>query len=424
MFVCNASLTVMFKRFANLKFAINLLFFLGILITIGTFVKQDQSVFFYMSNYPNYKSILRSFDWRWVYFFGFNKVYTSYYFSVILFSFGSSLIACTFTTQLPIFKSFRVWKFRNSSKRFLKLKTINLLKTSSNSLTLKLHRQTHHLFCQNARIYAYSGSIGRIGPIFVHLSMLSLIISYVWSVLNGYLVQELTPRGEIIHFQNLLKSGKISYLPQIFSCRVNDFWITYKTDFKTNQFYSSLSLLDDSGFEIQRKTIFINEPYLYKGITLYQKNWDILGLKTYIKANEAIKIPVKKINTKSKKIWVGGLAVTLETGKIINYNILINNLFGNLSVYDATGKLIGKYVIGEKFTLNINTSVQFFEFLTKTGLEIKTDSGIPVLYFSFYLLGVSIYISFISYSQIWQFETSKKVIICETSKHSSIFSTY
>ena len=254
----------MFKRFANLQFAINLLFFLGSLITIGTFVKQDQSFFFYMLNYPNYESILRFFDWRWVYFFGFNNVYTSYYFTVILISFGSSLIACTFTTQLPVLRSFRVWKFRKNSKRFLKVKTINLLKNSSNSLTLKLHKQTHHLFRQNAKIYAYSGLAGRIAPIFVHLSVLSLIMSYVWSVLTGYLIQELTPRGEILHFQNLLKSGKISYLPQIFSFRVNDFWITYRADFKTNQFYSSLSLLDNSGFEIQRKTIFINEPYLYK----------------------------------------------------------------------------------------------------------------------------------------------------------------
>jgi cytochrome c biogenesis protein len=56
-------------------------------------------------------------------------------------------------------------------------------------------------------------------------------------------------------------------------------------------------------------------------------------------------------------------------------------------------------------------SVTFSEFITTTGLQIKTDSGIPLVYFSFLLLMVSVYISFISYSQIWQVEALTNLVV-------------
>ena len=56
----------------------------------------------------------------------------------------------------------------------------------------------------------------------------------------GYTAQEIVPRGEIFHIQNLTKSGDISYIPQKLSCRINNFWITYTKTLKTDQFYSDL----------------------------------------------------------------------------------------------------------------------------------------------------------------------------------------
>ena len=226
-----------------------------------------------------------------------------------------------------------------------------------------------------------------------------------------YTAQEIIPRGEVFHVQNLLKSGNISYIPQSFSWRVNDFWITYTNEFRTNQFYSDLSLLDNSGFEIKRKTIFVNEPFIYNGITLYQTDWDVLGLKIKINANQTIQVPLKKINTTGRKVWIGSVPITLNNGIKTNYIILINDLFGNLFLYDNEGKLIQESVIGQPIKINSQTSVTFSEFITTTGLQIKTDSGIPLVYFSFFLLMVSVYISFISYSQIWQVEALTNLVV-------------
>ena len=78
---------------------------------------------------------------------------------------------------------------------------------------------------------------------------------------------------------------------------------------------------------------------------------------------------------------------------------------------DNEGKLIQESVIGQPIKINSQTSVTFSEFITTTGLQIKTDSGIPLVYFSFFLLMVSVYISFISYSQIWQVEALTNLVV-------------
>ena len=80
-------------------------------------------------------------------------------------------------------------------------------------------------------------------------------------------------------------------------------------------------------------------------------------------------------------------------------------------MYSNEGKLIQESVIGQSIKVNSQMSVTFSEFITTTGLQIKTDSGIPLVYFSFLLLMVSVYISFISYSQIWQVEALTNLVV-------------
>ena len=414
------SLNPILRRLANLKFAIGMLFLIGFLIAVGTFIEQDQSLSFYKINYPENAPIFGFVDWRFIFFLKLNKIYTSYWFAVILLVFASSLIACTFTTQLPSLKKFKLWQFRMYSKQFEQLNSLNNLDCSTNNLAYKLHKKNYHLFRQNKKNYAYSGLLGRIGPIFVHFSILFLILGSTWSAFSGYTAQQIIPRGEIFHIQNLLKSGNTSYVPQSFSWRVNDFWITYTNELKTNQFYSDLSLLDNQGFEIQRKTIFVNEPFLYKDLTLYQTDWDILGLKLKVDKTRTIQIPVKKLNTNGRKFWIGTIPVNVINGKSVNYTVLINDLFGNLFLYDDNGKLIRECLIGEDIKLNTNT-INFSEFITTTGLQIKTDFGIPLVYFSFLLLMLSVYISFISYSQIWEFETTTDLIVGGKSNRAVLF---
>ena len=405
------SLKPLLRRLANLQFAIIMLLLIGILIALGTFIEQEQSLIFYKTNYPETAPIFGFIDWRFIYFCNLNKIYRSYWFAILLIIFASSLIACTFTTQLPVLKKFKLWQFFKYTRQFERLNPLKTTNILASSTVFKFHKKNYHVFRQSEKVYAYSGLLGRIGPIFVHFSILFLILGSTWSAFNGYTAQEIIPRGEIFHVQNLLKSGNISYIPQIVSWRVNDFWITYTKDLKINQFYSDLSLLDNRGFELKRKTIFVNEPFVYNGITLYQTDWDLLGLKIKVNNDEIIQVPTKKITTDGRKFWVGSIPIKINDSGPVNYTVLINDLFGNLFIYNEQGKLVYECLIGEDVKINNTLRINFSDFITTTGLQIKTDSGIALVYFAFFLLMVSVYISFISYSQIWQLKTTNNLVI-------------
>jgi cytochrome c biogenesis protein len=407
----NFTPTFLLRRLANLQFAIAMLLLIGILIAIGTIIEQEQTISFYKTNYPDIAPIFGFLDWRFIYFFNLNKIYRSYWFALILIVFASSLIACTFTTQLPLLKKFKLWRFFKYPNQFERLNSLKLQNVPSNNLVFKFHKESYHVFRQSEKVYAYSGLLGRIGPIFVHFSILFLIIGSTWSAFSGYTAQESMPRGEIFHVQNLLKSGNVSYIPQSWSWRVNDFWITYTKESKINQFYSDLSLLDNRGFELKRKTIFVNEPFIYKGITLYQTDWDLLGLKIKVGDNEIVQVPTKKITTNGRKFWVGSFPLVVNNGSMLSYTILINDLLGNLFLYDEQGQLVRECFIGQDINLNSTLRVNFSDLITTTGLQIKTDFGILLVYLSFFVLMISAYVSFISYSQIWQLKSASGLFV-------------
>jgi cytochrome c biogenesis protein len=96
---------------------------------------------------------------------------------------------------------------------------------------------------------------------------------------------------------------------------------------------------------------------------------------------------------------------------MLSYTILINDLLGNLFLYDEQGQLVRECFIGQDINLNSTLRVNFSDLITTTGLQIKTDFGILLVYLSFFVLMISAYVSFISYSQIWQLKSASGLFV-------------
>jgi len=408
------------KKLANLQLAITLLFTIGLTIAIGTIIEQDQSLAFYKENYPTNRPLFGFLTWKTVTFLNFDHLYTAWWFLLILFLFAGSLISCTFTTQLPSIKTFKIWKFYNRPPQFKNLIVNSKVQSEvSNAFVYNCNNKKYHYFRQGKKGYAYSGLLGRLGPIVVHASIVILLLGSTLGSFGGYAAQELIPRGEISHIQNVTKFGDLSYLPQNISCRINDFWITYTKELKTDQFYSDLSLLDSNGKELTRKTIFVNEPLIFKDIVLYQTDWDIIGLKLRLPDQEIFQIPLKKITKGGRKFWLGSL--TLGQDSTSKLTVLVNDLKGQILIYDAKGIFLDEVTIGESVNLNTDLNIQLLEYITSTGLQIKSDPGISTVYFSFLLLMTSIYVSFFTYSQIWSIEESNLLTVGGKSNRAVLF---
>lgn len=77
----------------------------------GTIIDQGEAPEFYFQKYPEDNPLLGFFTWRWVLTLGFDHMYSSPVFLGTLALLGTSLIACTYTRQIPLVKVARRFGF-------------------------------------------------------------------------------------------------------------------------------------------------------------------------------------------------------------------------------------------------------------------------------------------------------------------------
>ena len=204
------------KKLANLQLAIGLLIAIGLITSLGTIIEQGQSLNFYKENYPDTKPLFGFLSWKIITFLDLNNLYTAWWFIVVLILFAGSLLACTFTTQLPSLKTFKIWKFINQPSQYKNLKVNNNLQIGvSNAIAFYCNDNRYHFFRQSKKNYAYSGLLGRVAPIIVHASIIILLLGSTFGAFFGYTAQEIVPRGEIFHIQNLTQSHLIAMITDI-----------------------------------------------------------------------------------------------------------------------------------------------------------------------------------------------------------------
>lgn len=393
---------VIVKKIGNLTFAIYLLLSIGLFSILGTIIEQDQSIDFYKSQYHD-QFLINS---RIIETLHLNHVYTSTLFLGLVTLFALSLIICTLSTQLPSLKYARQWKFKYKSHNQYVNQQQNYYFTHTPSIAIHyLKQQKYNVFHQAESLYGQKGLWGRLAPIFVHFSIIVLMMGSLISLTNSFLIQEMTPQGEIGHLKNVVKSGSLNRLPQDITYEVSNFNISYYQDHSIKQFYSKINLIDLNSNIKFNKIIAVNKPLRYAGLTFYQTDWDIIGLRIQLNHKSIIQIPVKQLNNK-QKAWAAILPYN-QNQRII---LILNDLTNTIQCYDEGGIFIKNLIVNQSITID-NIEFQIIEIMTATGLQIKQDTGITSIYFSFFMLMISTASSYISYSQIWIIQRNKIIEI-------------
>jgi cytochrome c biogenesis protein len=396
-----------FRLFADLRFSIFTLLLISACSIIGTVIEQDQSIETYKINYPLTNPVFGFLSWDKILYFGLDHVYQTWWFLFLIFLFGCSLVLCSFLQQLPSLKIARRCQFFRTNNAFYKLNNYTILTTPSFSKILAGIKMEHYsIFQQKNIVYSYKGLIGRIAPIIVHFSMILVLVGTIISSLFGFKAQEIVPKTENFHIQNILSNGRLTIIPQN-AARVNDFWITYTKNKTVSQFYSDISILNTNGNEIKRKTISVNYPFVHKGVYYYQTDWNLVALRFQTNTNQIVEYPLVNVFPNQEKIWLTWISNNQFTQNGII--LLIDNLEGYCSIYSDDGQFLGNMEIQE--TVNFNQNITLLEILSSTGLQIKLDPGIPLIYLGFGFLMISTLMSYITYSQVWVFQKDQQLFI-------------
>src|SRR6476469_759853 len=395
-----------FQVFANLKLAIFLLLLIAFFSGLGSIIYQYKSLGFYMKNYNTsfFGIPLRK------YFISLelDHIYSAAWVFLLLFVFGLCLLSCTFSQQFPALKFARRYYFYSSPKQFsrleYKLKASSVLKPQ---LAYRLNKEEYSLFQKKACFYGYKGLIGRIGPVIVHLSIICILIGSIFGAFQGFNAQEFVPKSEIFHIQNVVKAGNLANISQK-AFRVNDFWVNYNSKGSVKQFQSDISVLSGEGCELSRKTISVNNPLLFKGLSLYQTDWGISGIRLQSSGKHfLIQLSVSNILEPSNKLWLSWLPSSFpnKSGVII----LFNSARGTADLYYQNKILQNNISTGQNVILPDSSSLKLVEFISSTGVQIKADPGIKFIYLGFAFLIGSSFVSYVSFSEVWFLESTKDI---------------
>ncbi|WP_051358057.1 cytochrome c biogenesis protein [Rubidibacter lacunae] len=400
------------RSIADLRLAIALLLAIALFSVSGTLIEQGQAIAYYQQNYPENPALFGFLSWKVLLFLGLDRVYSTWWFLSLLVLFGSSLTACTFTRQLPTLKAARRWQFFKRPGNFEKLAlSAELPAGTTDAIADLLQSRSYKVFRAGDTLYARKGIAGRIGPIVVHASMLLVLAGAIWGTLTGFTSQEMIPSGNRFQIHNITSAGPWaqSPMPLDWSLRVNRFWIDYAPDGSIDQFYSDLSVLDGEGNERDRQTIHVNQPLRASGVTFYQTNWGVAGVKVRINNSPQFRLPAAQLDTGGNgRMW--GTWVPIKPDMSAGVSLLTRDLQGTLMAYDSAGNLAGAVRTGSSIHLD-GVTLFVDELIGSTGLQIKSDPGIPIVYAGFGFLMLGVMMSYVSHSQVWALQSGDRLFV-------------
>ena len=443
------------KQVSSLPLAISEFGAIAGFSALGTVIEQNKSYAWYVENYPVGKDapLFGMLDFTFILNNGLDHVYTTWYFLSLLSLLAVSLTACTVTKQLPVWRVAAKWKFIKKPKFLVNSKTMDERESVKDArvidLANSLAERGYQVFLreqdQEQYLYAFKGLIGRLAPIGVHFALLLTLGGCAYSGLGGLGGSVMAPKDTSFTISDGLTRGSpLSRVPKFAKTNqvfVKDFTIDYLPSGQVSQFYSNLSVIDEKGNEVDNKVISVNVPLRYGGVTMYQTDWSMSSMRVTVipkveediansdinsdsgssssgssississgssSKREELVLPMANLENKGDfkgKIWgtflpLGDNANVSENKKGIS---LVARDFQSVAIYDSKGAFVGVRRPTSKKPIDVdNISLVIEEISGATGLELKTDPGVPFVYAGFAGLLVTSFLSLLSHSQVW-----------------------
>lgn len=401
---------------SNLPLAIGEMFAIAALMALGTVIDQGEAPDHYFQKYPEENPVFGFVTWRWVLGLGFDHMFTSPVFLSLLILLAASLMACTYTTQIPLVKVAKRWSFMHSAEAICKQEFADSLpRASIQDLGTILMGAGYEVFLKGPSLYAFKGMAGRFAPIGVHLAMLLIMTGGTLSATGSFRGSVTVPQGlNFVVGDVMTPNGFLSFPTQAFNTEVhvNRFYMDYYDSGEVSQFYTDISLLNLDEKEVMRKTIRVNDPLRYGGITIYQTDWGFSALQISKNGEDPFNLAMAPLQTNGDKKLFGTFLPlgNADSSNVKGISMLARDL-QSIVLYDQEGKFAGVRRPNSKLPIEIDgMKIVIEDAIGSTGLDLKTDPGVPIVYAGFGALMLTTCVSFLSHSQIWALQDGTTVV--------------
>ena len=266
--------------FISVKLALFTLILLAIASIFGTIVEQNQPPEKYHQIYE---------DWAFALMNRINlfDMYHSWWFLGLLVLFTVNLTCCTidrFPKMLRVVRNPRT-KLDGNLEKTLSLSDRWKRKGTLSDWAAKYSSALTSAFAKpkvteegdEVHLYAETGVASRFGVYVTHLSIIVIFIGAILGNVFGFKSYVNIPDGK--EASHLDARGGKEHIDLPFSVRNNRFWVETYPNGQPRKYASDLSVIE-SGREVLRKTITVNDPLQYKGIWFYQSSYGQEGEAT------------------------------------------------------------------------------------------------------------------------------------------------
>jgi len=389
---------------SSLKIAILLLLLIAICCAAGTIIPQQESNQFYYENF-NKNPFLGIINGNILLLLELNHIYTSFWFLILLSWLGIALAVCSFRRQLPILKSALNWIDYKYPRQIAKLSISQTIETKNPSkslekITINLKKQGWNVKEKDGRISARKGLIGRLGPILIHLGMILLMIGSTYGSLNGKTIERFLAPGRSI---DLLDENKDKGL----TIELQKFQIERDPQGRAEQYRSLVNVIEPNGNN-EIKEISVNYPLRYKGLTLYQADWSLAAITVQINNSPKLQIPIEAIPKLGEQVW--GTIVPTKKDGTDPILLTVNNELGPVMIYDIDGSKLINLSTNREAQVK-ETLIKIINIIPSSGLLLKRDPGVPIVYTSFTIILIGGALSLISTKKLWILHEEEKSLI-------------
>jgi len=405
---------ILFELLRSVKLTIFLLILLAIVSIIGTVITQNAASEDYIQRYG--ASLYEMLD-----FFGFFDMYHSWWFSSILLLLVANLIACSLHRFPGVWKQF----FQKSSAVALEdsmVKSLPYVERFSLASSIKtdvertIQAQLRKGFKRQRRIesesavtlFSEKGKFSRLGVYVAHLSLIIILLGGLIGSFFGFKGYVNIGQGNTVHQVGVRIKDKVVQRPLPFSVRCDDFKVVFYDvpgDQRFVKEYTSVLTILENGQEILKKTVQVNHPLHYKGLTFYQSSYGsieeaTLGIqwkggkeKTLFRVVEGETTPVPDSNVYVR--MVRRLPEVQDLGEGVQLILLRPNQPPQpLWVFKSPPKT--EQQNEGTFSLERASSKAY------TGLQVARDPGVWVVWFGCALLIAGLILSFFfSHQRVW-----------------------
>jgi len=288
---------------------------------------------------------------------------------------------------------------------------------------------------EGMQLYAEKGNFTRLGVYITHLSILLILAGAVIGVFFGYNAVLNLPEGEVSSYAYKDRETKI---PLGFDLLCDNFEVEYYPGSDMPKAYRSWLTVIKNGKEVMKKSITVNDPLSYEGITFYQSSFGTVpdGMQ-----NGIIILNVASANGQTEKIktkiggsfTIPGTSVTGritdfspalsfdQSGKAFTYAEHLSNPaifveFSEAGKIRDSGWILKRYP--QTWQLKDGNRVEFLDIwgVEYTGLQVRKDPGVLIVYLGCIIMAMGLYMTFfMSHRRIWvsisEEKGSAKVVI-------------